>query len=47
MNYVYPAILLLDDGLIGVTVPDLPGCHTYGIDMANALLMAQDAVALA
>lgn len=44
MKYVYPAILFPDDGQIGVTVPDLPGCHTYGVDMADALFMAQDAV---
>ncbi len=44
MKYVYPAILCVDDGKIGVTVPDLPGCHTFGEDTADALLMAKDAV---
>ncbi len=44
MKYIYPAILYPDDGKIGVTVPDLPGCHTYGDDKADALLMARDAV---
>ena len=44
MKYVYPAILYPDDGKIGVTVPDLPGCHTYGNDKADALFMAKDAV---
>ncbi|MDR1688025.1 MAG: type II toxin-antitoxin system HicB family antitoxin [Clostridiales bacterium] len=44
MKYVYPAILYSDDDKIGVTVPDLPGCHTYGDDKADALLMAKDAV---
>ena len=44
MKYVYPAILYSDDGKIGVTVPDLPGCHTYGSDKADALFMAKDAV---
>ncbi len=44
MKYVYPAILYPDDGKVGVTVPDLPGCHTYGDDRADALLMAKDAV---
>ncbi|MCL1808567.1 MAG: type II toxin-antitoxin system HicB family antitoxin [Clostridiales bacterium] len=44
MKYVYPAILYHDDGKVGVTVPDLPGCHTYGDDRADALLMAKDAV---
>jgi predicted RNase H-like HicB family nuclease len=44
MKYVYPAILYQDDGKIGVTVPDLPGCHTYGEDKADALFMAKDAI---
>ena len=44
MKYVYPAILYPDNGQIGVKVPDLPGCFTYGKDIAEALLMAQDAV---
>jgi predicted RNase H-like HicB family nuclease len=44
MKYVYPAILYSDDGKIGVAVPDLPGCYTYGDDKADALLMARDAV---
>ena len=44
MKYVYPAILYPDDGKIGVTVPDLPGCHTYGDDKADALFMAKDAI---
>ncbi len=43
MKYVYPAILYSDDGKVGVSVPDLPGCHTFGDDMADALLMAKDA----
>jgi len=44
MKYVYPAILFFDDNNIGVKVPDLPGCFTYGVDKAEALLMAKDAV---
>jgi predicted RNase H-like HicB family nuclease len=44
LKYVYPAILYPDDNKIGVTVPDLPGCHTYGDDKADALFMAKDAV---
>jgi predicted RNase H-like HicB family nuclease len=44
LKYVYPAILYPDDGKIGVTVPDLPGCHTYGNDKADALFMAKDAI---
>jgi predicted RNase H-like HicB family nuclease len=44
MKYVYPAILYPDDGQVGVTVPDLPGCHTFGSNKAEALLMAKDAI---
>jgi len=44
MKYVYPAILYHDDGKISVTVPDLPGCHTFGDDTADALIMAKDAI---
>ena len=44
MKYVYPVILYPDDGKIGVTVPDLPGCHTFGDDKADALFMAKDAI---
>jgi predicted RNase H-like HicB family nuclease len=44
MKYVYSAILYPDDGKIGVTIPDLPGCHTYGDDRADAMLMAKDAM---
>ena len=44
MKYVYPAILYPDESKVGVTVPDLPGCHTYGDSKAEALLMAKDAV---
>ena len=46
MKYVYSAILYADDGKVGVTVPDLPGCHTYGENEADALFMAQDAIAM-
>lgn len=44
MKYAYPVILYPDDGKIGVTVPDLPGCHTFGDDKADALFMAKDAI---
>ena len=46
MKYVYPAIFEDDDGKIGVSVPDIPGCFTFGDDMAEALLMAEDAIAM-
>jgi len=44
MKYLYPVILYPDDGMVGVTVPDLPGCHTFGNDKVEALLMAKDAI---
>lgn len=46
MKYVYPVIFEEDDGKIGVSVPDIPGCFTFGDDMAEALLMAEDAIAM-
>ena len=47
-KYVYPAIFHpnQDDGSITVTVPDLPGCITEGKDLADAIYMAGDAVAM-
>ena len=44
MKYVYPAIIYPDGEAVGVKVPDLPGCFTFGKDTAEALLMAKDAV---
>jgi len=44
MKYVYPVLLYPDDDKVGVTVPDLAGCHTFGNDTADALLMAKDAI---
>ena len=44
MKYVYPVILFNDEGKIGVRVPDLPGCFTFGVDKADALIMAKDAI---
>jgi len=44
MKYVYPVILYPDDDKIGVAVPDLPGCCTYGNNTADALFMAKDAI---
>ena len=44
MQYVYPVILCPDDDKIGITVPDLKGCHTFGHDTADALIMAKDAI---
>ncbi|MCL2043089.1 MAG: type II toxin-antitoxin system HicB family antitoxin [Treponema sp.] len=44
MKYVYPAIISAEDGKFLVSVPDLPGLHTFGNSMADALYMAQDAI---
>ena len=46
MKLVYPAIFIsYEDGTGGYAVefPDLPGCVTGGDDMAEAVLMAEDA----
>jgi predicted RNase H-like HicB family nuclease len=44
MKYVYPAIFTPEDGNILVSVPDLPGLHTFGENVADAIYMAQDAI---
>jgi predicted RNase H-like HicB family nuclease len=44
MKYVYPAIFKPEEDKILVSVPDLPGLHTFGNSMADALFMAQDAI---
>jgi predicted RNase H-like HicB family nuclease len=44
MKYVYPAIFIEDDGKIGVDIPDIKGCHTFGDDLAEAMEMAKDAL---
>jgi predicted RNase H-like HicB family nuclease len=44
MKLVYPAIFTPDeDGCYTVEVPDLPGCVSFGTDMADAILMGEDA----
>jgi predicted RNase H-like HicB family nuclease len=44
MKYVYPALLTPEDGSMLVSIPDLPGLHTFGRDVSDALIMAQDAL---
>jgi predicted RNase H-like HicB family nuclease len=44
MKYVYSAIFTPEDGNILVSVPDLPGLHTFGGNLAEAIYMAQDAI---
>jgi predicted RNase H-like HicB family nuclease len=44
MKYVYPAVFTEEDGNILVSVPDLPGLHTFAANIADALYMAKDAI---
>jgi len=44
MRYAYPAVFSYEEGKVLVSVPDLPGLHTFGDDLADALYMAQDAI---
>lgn len=47
MKYVYPAIITpIENGEFDVKIPDLPGCRTCGKNLAEALYMAADAVAM-
>ncbi len=47
MKYVYPAIFTsLPSGEYDIRVPDLPGCITFGKDLADAIEMAEDAIAM-
>lgn len=47
MKYVYPVILTLEDeGGYSVHFPDVEGVFTQGEDLADALSMAEDALAL-
>lgn len=47
MKYVYPAIFTpLPSGEYDIRIPDLPGCITCGKDLADAIEMAEDAVAM-
>lgn len=47
MKYAYPAIFTpVDDGEYDVKIPDLPGCRTCGKNLADAILMAEDAVSM-
>ena len=49
MKYVYTAIFSLEPGTAetyNVSFPDLPGCHTFGENLNDAIDMAQDALCL-
>ena len=44
-KYAYPAVFSEDEGGYSVRFPDLSGCFTCGDDVADALGMAEDALA--
>ncbi len=46
MQYVYPAVFTPSDDGYSVSVPDLPGCHTQGDTLAEAIEMAEDAISM-
>ncbi|MCL2086917.1 MAG: type II toxin-antitoxin system HicB family antitoxin [Oscillospiraceae bacterium] len=49
MKYVYTAVFSLEPDTketYNVDFPDLPGCHTFGENLSEALEMAQDALCL-
>lgn len=46
-KYAYPAIFTPEnDGGFSIRFPDLEGCYTYGDNMADGLIMAEDTLAL-
>ena len=46
MKYVYPVVFTKEDNNYLVSVPDLPGCHTFGETFCEAIEMARDAMAM-
>ena len=47
MKYVYPAFFEpAEEGGYNVVIPDIPGCFTCGDTMAEAIYMAEDALAM-
>ena len=45
-KYVYPAIIEQAADGYNVSFPDISGCYTCGEDLADAIAMAEDALAL-
>ncbi len=41
---IYPALLSEDGEYVCVRFPDLPGCNTFGMDYADAIASAKDAL---
>ncbi len=47
MKYVYPVIFEeAEEGGYNVSVPDIPGTFTCGDDIADAIFMAEDVIAM-
>lgn len=46
MKYIYPVVFEQDNDIFNVSVPDLPGCFTYGDSLINAVEMARDAMSM-
>ena len=47
MRYVFPAVFIpAEEGGYTVSVPDIEGCFTEGDTLAEAMFMAQDALAM-
>ena len=46
MKYTYPVLFEYDDGKIGVRVPDISVCFTFGETITEAIEMAEDAIAM-
>lgn len=46
MKYVYPVLFTKENNLYNVSVPDLPGCFTFGETLPEAIEMARDAICM-
>lgn len=45
-KYIYPAVFTKENNEYLVTFPDIEGCYTHGLDIAEAMDMAADALCL-
>lgn len=45
-KYVYPALITKEEDGYSVCFPDVSGCYSCGDDLAEAISMAEDALAL-
>ena len=46
MKYLYPVVFTPEGDNYTVSVPDLPGCFTFGSSLLDAVEMARDAIAM-